>query len=77
MKLNDIVRLKPGNYFYDKLGDRFTGRVIKVIEGTSDEDHGAINIILTKVDSYYLDVGEIEHFVHYGWEKYLEIVNDA
>lgn len=75
MKVGDFVRFKHDTYFY-KNGDRILGRVIKVVEGINDEDHGAIDVVLVKADSYYLDVGEIENFVHYNWQKHLEIVDE-
>jgi hypothetical protein len=75
MKVGDFVRFKEGSYFYDT-GDRILGRVINVVEGIDDSDHGAIDVVLVKADSYYLDVGEIENFVHYNWQKHLEIVDE-
>ena len=75
MKIGDYVRFREGSYFHET-GDRFVGRVVKVAEGTSDEDHGAIDVILTKCENYYLDVGQIENFVHYNWQKHLEIVDE-
>ena len=75
IKVGDYVRFREGSYFHGK-GDRFVGRVVKVAEGTSDEDHGAIDVILTECENYYLDVGEIENFVHYNWKKHLEIVEE-
>jgi hypothetical protein len=74
IKVGDIVRPRVGSYHYEK-GDRWLGRVTRVVEGNNTEDHGAIDMVLLEVQSYYLDVGETENYVHYGWWDHLEVVD--
>lgn len=54
------------------------GVVTQVDEGKSTEDHGGIEIRITKVNNKnkfnWLKVGSLEHFVHFGWQDHLTIV---
>lgn len=76
VKVGDIIKPRVGSYHYEK-GDRWLGKVIRVIEGTDTENHGTIDILLLEVENYYLDVGEEENYVHYGWMDHLEVVDTA
>jgi len=75
MRVGNLVRLNKSSAFY-KMGDRFLGRVTKIREGVDKENHGSIEVLLLECPNFYLSVGETEHFVHYGWEKDLEIVEE-
>lgn len=73
MKVGDKVRSK-GHFA------GIEGRVTQVDVGVSTEDHGGIEIRVTKVNSKkynWLKVGDLEHFVHYDWQDSLEIIDDA
>lgn len=71
-----------------KIGDRIRtigtfkgieGIVTKIEEGYDTSDHGTIEIRVDRItdpDEYsWLEPGDLEHFVHYNWEKDLEIVS--
>jgi hypothetical protein len=73
MKVGDLVRFNKNSFFYKK-GDRFLGRVTRLTEGVDVENHGTIEVLLLECPKYYLSVGEYEHFVHFNWQKDLEIV---
>ena len=75
MKVGDLVRFNKNSVFYKK-GERFIGRVKNIQVGTSIEEHGSIEVELLKCEKYYLPVGEMEHFVHFNWQKDLEIIED-
>lgn len=79
IKVGDVVRLKKDCSFY-KMGDRFTGKITRIDlwEGElTTQNHGGIEIELITTDSYYLEPGELEHFAYYGWEEYLELVEEV
>lgn len=73
IRVGDIITLHEDSFWYKK-GYRLTGRVISVYEGTDNENHGSVNVILTDCPKYYLKVGDEENFVHFGWEKHLKII---
>jgi hypothetical protein len=76
IKVGDIIKPKVGSYYYNQ-GDRFLARVTFVEEGEDTENHGTIRMELLECENYYLDVGEIESYVHYGWEDNLEVFEVA
>ena len=74
MKAGDLVRYKAGTFF-QKRDKKFLARVISVIEGYDVEDHGAITVEILESDRD--EIGQEEHFVHFGWSKTLEIVRSS
>lgn len=52
------------------------GKVTEIIEGYDIEDHGCIEILVTKAEGRqaYVGVGNLEHFTFFGWEQHLEVV---
>lgn len=72
MKINSIVRLKPGTYYYEQAGERFIGVVVEIEEGYKPVDHGYIKICV--IDSSVSNSGDIETFSYYGWQDHLEII---
>lgn len=53
------------------------GIVSRVDKGVSTEDHGTIEIRVTKVNTKkfkWLKVGDLEHFVHFDWQDNLTII---
>ncbi len=53
------------------------GEVTKIVEGDSIENHGTIEILVTSFDKKkydWLKIGEYEHFVHFNWQKSIEII---
>lgn len=69
-----------------KIGDRvrsighfkgIEGTVVFVAPGSSDTDHGCIEIEVTNVDNKgmeWIRVGDKDRFVHWNWQKVLEII---
>jgi transcription antitermination factor NusG len=69
MKNNDDIkvgdRVKTVGGFFEGL----EGIVTRVVEGVDEDEHGTIEVKATKVSHeryHYLEVGELEHFVHFG-----------
>jgi hypothetical protein len=52
------------------------GVVTEVSIGHDVEDHGGIEIRVTKSsgEQSWIEIGSLEHFVHFGWEKHLQIL---
>ena len=53
------------------------GRVTKIREGRDYEDHGTVEIRVTRVDHDrwpHLSLGEHEHFVHWHWWETLQVL---
>ena len=50
------------------------GVVTHVVKGTDSENHGTIEIMVTKSTRDHPIVGELEHFVHFDWKKNLKIL---
>lgn len=67
--------LKPGDFVYI---DGVYGTVLKIDEGSSIEDHGYVEILISKIDnkyhSTYLRPGVIEHFAHFS--NIFQILNE-
>lgn len=57
----------------DSSGDY--GVVVKIREGFSVENHGTIYVWQMNRTNYGAD--NCEHYVHYGWEKILTIVESV
>lgn len=53
------------------------GVVTNILTGKNIEDHGFVEIQVTKVHkSSYLKVGDFEDYVHFGWNNSLEIIEE-
>jgi hypothetical protein len=53
------------------------GIVTKIIPGENNENHGTIEIRVTKVNNKkfnWLKIGSLEHFVHFNWQDTLTIL---
>lgn len=76
IKVGDIIRVI--DKWFDMEG--IIGQITKIYKHDPEnpiEDHGTIEFeILDPKASKYAKKGELEHFTHYNWEKYLEILND-
>lgn len=64
--------IKRGDRVVDKYGNK--GVVVWVIEGVDQEDHGGIAVWQEERYNYGLD--NCEHYVHYGWENSLTILEE-
>lgn len=73
MKVGDRIRTIGFN-------EGLEGIVTRVHEGFTPENHGGIEVRITKnlkPDIFtWLNPGDLEHFSHFGWEKDMEIVGE-
>lgn len=69
MKIGDKIRTI--GYF-----SGIEGEVISMDLGYDIEDHGCIEIRVTKSSDskFRVEIGELEHFVHFGWKEHLEVI---
>lgn len=63
--LNQNHTLRIGDEISDIKGN--VGKVTSIIEGTSPEDHGFIEVKLKN--------NMIEHYVHFEWYKHIRVIH--
>ena len=69
-----MKNLKIGSKIRDISG--IEGIVLSIKKGFSVENHGIIEVKVTKIPQRqkYVSVGDIEHYVHYEWQNYIKVI---
>lgn len=59
--------------------DGLVGTITRIVPGESVEWHGTIEIVVEENNKpefwSWVNVGDLEHFCHFKWQEYLDIID--
>ena len=70
-----ITKLKIGMIVKEKSKEGYKGVVVKIIEGTNDENHGTV--FVWQMDRMEYGADNCEHYPYFGWETSLKVIKDV